>query len=42
MFKKNRLAIITIVYWFLLLYVIAAMVFWYTELEKQNKQMINH
>lgn len=42
MFKKNRLAIITALYWFLLLYIIAAMVFWYTELEKQNRQMINH
>lgn len=29
-------------YWFLLLYIIAALVFWYLELEKQNRQMITY
>lgn len=34
--KKKRLALITIVYWFLLLYIIAALIFWYISLTKQN------
>lgn len=31
-----------ILYWFLLLYIIAALVFWFMELEKQNRQMTNY
>jgi len=39
--KKKRLAVITIVYWFLLLYIIAALVYWFIVLEKQNDQMLD-
>jgi K+-sensing histidine kinase KdpD len=41
-FKKKRHLIITILYWFLLLYIIAALVFWFLELQKQNTRMINY
>src|SRR5688572_356085 len=34
--KRKRLAIITFVFWFLTLYVIAALIFWYISLIKQN------
>jgi two-component system sensor histidine kinase CiaH len=34
--KRRRLALITSVYWFLLLYVIAALVFWFISLNSQN------
>ncbi|HEX6915216.1 MAG TPA: ATP-binding protein [Chitinophagaceae bacterium] len=34
--KRKRLALITIVYWFLLLYVVAALIFWYISLHRQN------
>jgi K+-sensing histidine kinase KdpD len=36
---KHKLAIVTIVYWFLLLYVVAALVFWFVELNSQNNAM---
>lgn len=39
MFKKNRLAIITTLYWVLLVYIVAALVWWFIALEKQNTQM---
>lgn len=42
MTHKRRLLVITIVYWVLLLYIIAALVFWYIALEKQNAQMVSH
>jgi len=35
-YKRKRLEFITIVYWFLLLYIIAALVWWFIALEKQN------
>jgi signal transduction histidine kinase len=38
-FKSKGFWLITIVYWFLLLYIIAALVLWYVELGKQNEQM---
>jgi signal transduction histidine kinase len=38
-FKKKRLAVITIVYWFLLSYLIAALAWWFIELWQQNKEM---
>jgi K+-sensing histidine kinase KdpD len=38
-FKKKRLAIITIVYWFLLSYLIAALAWWFIELWQQNNEM---
>jgi signal transduction histidine kinase len=37
--KKKRLAIITIVYWFLLSYLIAALTWWFIELWQQNNEM---
>jgi len=40
--KKNRLLIITVVYWFLLVYIVSAMVWWFIALEKQNKLMIDY
>lgn len=38
-FRKKRLAIATVVYWFLLVYIIAALVWWFIELESQNRQL---
>src|SRR4051812_40097944 len=38
-FKTKRLAIITLVYWFVLLYIIAALVYWFISLEHQNGKM---
>ncbi len=38
-FKKQRLAFITLVYWFLLIYIVAALVWWFISLENQNRQM---
>ena len=40
--KKHKLAVITIAYWFLLIYILVALVFWYMELQKQNTQMYNY
>ncbi|HTE07340.1 MAG TPA: ATP-binding protein [Flavitalea sp.] len=40
--KKQRLRIITIVYWLLLVYIVAALVWWFIELENQNRQMANY
>jgi two-component system, OmpR family, sensor histidine kinase CiaH len=37
--KKQRLAFITLVYWFLLIYIVAALVWWFISLENQNRQM---
>jgi K+-sensing histidine kinase KdpD len=36
---KKRLAIVTTVYWVLLVYIIAALVWWFIELQNQNKEM---
>jgi K+-sensing histidine kinase KdpD len=38
-FRKRHLTVITLVYWVLLLYIIAALVFWFISLETQNNQM---
>lgn len=38
--KKRRLAFITLVYWFLLIYVIAALIFWFVSLNAQNNKII--
>ncbi|HSU51373.1 MAG TPA: HAMP domain-containing sensor histidine kinase [Segetibacter sp.] len=38
-FKTKRLATITIVYWFVLLYIIAALVYWFISLQHQNTRM---
>jgi len=40
--KKHRLALITTVYWFLLVYIVVALIFWYMELNKQNQQMYEY
>ncbi|ANI90561.1 two-component sensor histidine kinase [Arachidicoccus ginsenosidimutans] len=37
--KKHKFSFLSIAYWFLLLYIVSALVLWYFELEKQNKQM---
>ena len=39
MLIKKRLLLITVAYWVLLVYIIAALVFWFLELDKQNRQM---
>ena len=39
LYKRKRLTVITMVYWFLLLYILAALIFWFIELQKQNRQM---
>ena len=38
-YKTKRLRFIFILYWFLLLYIIAALVWWFIALSKQNQQM---
>ncbi|MBI2730430.1 MAG: hypothetical protein HYX40_06725 [Sphingobacteriales bacterium] len=40
--KIYKLSSITVVYWFLLLYIIAALSWWYIALEKQNKAMTDY
>ncbi len=40
--KKHKLAVITIAYWFLLIYILVALVFWYSELQRQNQQMYEY
>jgi two-component system, OmpR family, sensor histidine kinase CiaH len=37
--SKRRLLIATIIYWALLSYIVAALVWWFVSLEKQNRQM---
>lgn len=37
--RKRRFALITLVYWFLLAYLIAALAWWYIELRQQNQEM---
>lgn len=39
MFRPNRLALITLVYWVLLVYVVAALVWWFIALSRQNDSM---
>ena len=38
-FKTKRLTALTIVYWFVLLYIIAALVYWFISLQHQNTRM---
>ncbi len=40
--KKHKLAVITLAYWFLLVYILVALVFWYLELQRQNQQMYEY
>lgn len=42
MLKKKRLAFITLLYWVLMVYIIAMLVWWFIALEKQNRQMTNY
>lgn len=42
MLIKRRLLLITIAYWVFLIYIIAALVFWFLELNNQNRQMNNY
>jgi two-component system, OmpR family, sensor histidine kinase CiaH len=37
--RKKRLAIATTVYWFMLVYIVSALVWWFIELENQNREM---
>lgn len=39
--QKKRFTIVTIVYWFLLIYIVAALVLWFVELNGQNEDMAN-
>jgi two-component system sensor histidine kinase CiaH len=40
--QKKRLSLAPVLYWFLLAYIIVALVFWFIELQKQNRQMTNY
>lgn len=42
LYKRKRLTVITIVYWFLLTYIITALIFWFLSLMKQNNQMAEY
>jgi two-component system sensor histidine kinase CiaH len=37
--RKHKLAFITLMYWFLLIYILVALVWWFIALEDQNRQM---
>jgi signal transduction histidine kinase len=37
--KRKRLVIATAAYWMLLIYILAALIFWFIELQKQSQQM---
>lgn len=39
---RQKLALLTTIYWFMLLYIIAALFFWYIRLQEQNEQMANY
>lgn len=41
-FNKKKLAVITVVYWFLLVYIVAALVWWFIALFQQNRQMAQY
>jgi signal transduction histidine kinase len=38
-YKKRRLAFITVVYWFMLLFIVAAWIWWFISLQNQSNQM---
>ncbi len=38
-FKSSKLAVITLVYWVLLVYIVAALVWWFIALNQQNERM---
>ncbi len=37
--KRQKLAVITVAYWVLLIYIVAALVWWFISLENQNQRM---
>ena len=37
--NKKRIRLATTIYWLLLFYIVAALIWWFISLEKQNKQM---
>jgi signal transduction histidine kinase len=39
--NKRRIRLATTIYWLLLFYIVAALVWWFISLEKQNRQMAN-
>lgn len=39
--NRKRIRLATTIYWLLLLYIVAALVWWFISLEKQNRQMTN-
>src|SRR5215467_13458972 len=39
--NKRRIRLATTIYWLLLFYIVAALVWWFISLEKQNRQMTN-
>lgn len=39
--NKKRIRLATTIYWLLLFYIVAALVWWFISLEKQNRQMTN-
>ncbi len=39
-YRKRRLTFITLTYWFLLLFIVAAWVWWFISLQNQNNQML--
>lgn len=39
--KIQKLAVVTLVYWFLLVYMVAALVWWFIALERQNQDITN-
>jgi two-component system sensor histidine kinase CiaH len=41
-FKRQRLAVATIVYWVLLAYIIAGLAWWFIELQTKNREMTNY
>ncbi len=41
-FKTKRLRLIFVVYWILLIYIVAALVYWFIALNVQNRQMIQY
>lgn len=40
--KRKRLAVITIAYWFLLTYIVTALIFWFLSLVRQSRQMSDY
>src|ERR1700750_944541 len=41
-YRRRRLTFITITYWVLLLFIVAAWVWWFISLQSQNNQMLKY